>query len=78
MTYAHERRGCRAVEGGHAVAATFEIYEDQSGTWRWKLFASNKTQIAASGDALPTRSSAESAVKAVKRDAANATVTVAG
>ena len=55
------------------MAATFEIYEDQSGTWRWKLFAGNKTQIAASGDPHPTRSSAESAVKAVKRDAANAT-----
>ncbi len=78
MPYAQERRARRAAEGGHSVAATFEIYEDQSGTWRWKLFAGNKTQIAASGDPHPTRSSAESAVKAVKRDAANATVTVSG
>jgi hypothetical protein len=58
------------------VAATFEIYEDQSGTWRWKLFASNKTEIAASGEPHVTRSAAESSVKAVKRDAAGAGVSI--
>ncbi|MCA9825559.1 MAG: DUF1508 domain-containing protein [Dehalococcoidia bacterium] len=58
------------------VAATFEVYEDQSGTWRWKLFAGNKSEMAISSEAHATRAAAESSVKAVKRDASNAAVTV--
>lgn len=58
------------------MAAKFEVYEDQAGAWRWKLFAANKSIIATSDEPFETKSAAESCVKAVKRDATEAKVKV--
>ena len=55
------------------VAEKFEVYEDASGRFRWRLKAANG-EIVASGEAYSTRSGAKEGVAAVKRLAPAATV----
>jgi uncharacterized protein YegP (UPF0339 family) len=55
------------------MAAKFEVYEDKSGGWRWRLKAANG-EIVASGESYTSRSGATAGVDAVKRAAAEATI----
>lgn len=55
--------------------ATFEIYADTSGKYRWRLKANNGEKIASSGESFDSRSNARRAAEAVKANAPAATIT---
>ena len=63
-------RGRRA----QGAAATFEVYRDEGGEFRWRLRAQNSQVIATSGDGYKEKRSCLAAVESVKRDAAAAPV----
>ncbi len=54
--------------------ATFEVYEDSAGQWRWRLEHDNGNIIADSGEGYATRRKAEEGVESVKRNAPDAEV----
>jgi uncharacterized protein YegP (UPF0339 family) len=56
------------------MAARFELYQDSGGNWRWRLFAANNEQIAASGESFSSKSAAKNGAEAVKRVAASAPI----
>jgi len=58
--------------------AAFEVYEDASGGWRWRLRHRNGNILADSGEAYGGRSNAHDAIESVKRNAPNAAVETAG
>jgi len=49
--------------------ATFEVYKDKGGEFRWRLRAANSQIIATSGEGYKEKRSCLSAVESVKRDA---------
>ena len=55
--------------------ATFTIYKDNRGEYRWRLQANNNKITADSGEGYTTKSSCEHAIERVKREVASATVT---
>lgn len=50
------------------MAGKFEVYEDKSGKYRWRLKAGNG-EIVASGEAYETLAAAKAGVESVKRAA---------
>ena len=54
--------------------ATFEVYRDSAGEWRWRLVASNGNIIADSGEGYSSKQGAERGIESVKRTAADAEV----
>jgi uncharacterized protein YegP (UPF0339 family) len=54
--------------------ATFEVYRDSAGEWRWRLVASNGNIIADSGEGYSSKQGAERGIESVKRNAADAEV----
>jgi uncharacterized protein YegP (UPF0339 family) len=52
----------------------FEVYEDKSKEFRWRLKASNGQIVAASSHAYPTKGDCEKAIGAIKKSAPNAQV----
>lgn len=56
------------------MAATFEIHQDGSGAYRWRLRSSNGQITAVAGEAFASKSSAIRAAEAVKKAAATAEV----
>lgn len=55
------------------MAAKFEVYQDKSGEYRFRLKAGNG-EIVAVGESYPTKAGAHDGVDAVKRAAAEASV----
>jgi len=55
--------------------ASFELYEDNAGEYRWRLRHQNGNIIADSGEGYSSRSAAEDAVNSVKRNAPGAEAT---
>ncbi len=55
------------------MAAKFEVYEDRSGGFRFRLKAANG-EVVATGESYTTRAGARGGCDAVKRAAAAATV----
>lgn len=55
------------------MAAKFEVYEDRSGGFRFRLKAANG-EVVATGESYTTRSGAHDGCDAVKRAAAAATI----
>lgn len=55
------------------MAGKFEVYEDKSGKFRWRLKAGNG-EIVASGEAYPNKKAAIAGTEAVQRAAAGAAV----
>lgn len=55
----------------------FEIYQDDSGEWRWRLKASNG-EVIASGEGYKTRHGAERGTEALRRAAKLAKVVQLG
>ncbi|MEF8790051.1 MAG: HVO_2922 family protein, partial [Haloarculaceae archaeon] len=49
--------------------ATFEVYRDSAGEWRWRLVASNGNIIADSGEGYSSKQGAERGIESVKRNA---------
>jgi uncharacterized protein YegP (UPF0339 family) len=72
-----ERPGMRsamAAEGEKKPAATFEVYKDKSGQFRWRLRMQNSKVIASSGEGYKEKDSALKAIESVKRVVADAPV----
>ena len=55
--------------------ASFELYEDAAGEYRWRLRHRNGNIVADSGEGYSSRSAAEDAVNGVKRNALTAEAT---
>ncbi|WP_440989242.1 YegP family protein [Haloarchaeobius baliensis] len=56
------------------MVATFELYEDRAGQYRWRLVASNGEIIADGGEGYTTRASARDAIGRVREHAPDAAV----
>ena len=54
--------------------ATFEVYEDRAGQWRWRLIHDNGNIIADSGEGYATRQKCEQGLESVKQNAPDAGV----
>ena len=54
------------------MSATFELYEDKGGEYRWRLRYRNGNIIADSGEGYASRSNAVEAVTGVKENAPSA------
>ena len=63
-----------AAEGEKKAAATFEVYKDKSGQFRWRLRMQNTKVIAASGEGYKEKESCLKAIESLKRVAADAPV----
>jgi uncharacterized protein YegP (UPF0339 family) len=55
--------------------AAFEVYEDNSGTWRWRLRHRNGRVMAGCGEGFDGREEAETAITSVRRNVESADVT---
>ncbi len=54
--------------------ATFELYEDREGKWRWRLRHDNGNILADSGEGYASKQKAEQGLESVKRNAPGADV----
>jgi hypothetical protein len=63
-----------AAEKPKAAAATFEVYQDKGGEYRWRLRALNSQILATAPDGYKEKRSCLAAIESVKRDAATAPV----
>lgn len=54
--------------------ATFEMYEDQVGKWRWRLVHDNGNIIADSGEGYASQQKCEQGLESVKENASKANV----
>ena len=54
--------------------ATFEVYEDRAGEWRWRLVHDNGNIIADSGEGYASRQKCEQGLESVRRNAPDADV----
>ncbi len=54
--------------------ATFELYEDRAGKWRWRLVHDNGNIIADSGQGYSSKRRARGGIESVKTNAPGATV----
>ena len=57
-----------------AAPATFEVYKDKGGEFRWRLRTQNAKLIASSGEGYADKRSCTAAIESVKRDAPKAPV----
>lgn len=51
------------------MAATFELYIDKAGEYRWRLRHQNGQIIADSGEGYTTKANAENGIQSVKENA---------
>lgn len=56
------------------MPATFELYEDRKGEWRWRLRHDNGRVIADSGEGYGSKEKAIQGIETVKRNAAEAPI----
>jgi hypothetical protein len=56
------------------MSATFELFEDKAGQWRWHLRHANGNIIADSGEGYATKQKAKQGIESVKRNAPEAAV----
>ncbi len=54
--------------------ATFEVYEDREGKWRWRLVHDNGNIIADGGEGYASRQKCEQGLRSVKANAAAAEI----
>jgi uncharacterized protein YegP (UPF0339 family) len=54
--------------------ATFEVYEDRAGKWRWRLVHDNGNIIADGGEGYASRQKCEQGIASVKGNAPDADV----
>jgi uncharacterized protein YegP (UPF0339 family) len=57
-----------------SAPATFEVYKDKGGDFRWRLRAKNSNIIATSGQGYSEKRSAMDAIESLKRDVPKAPV----
>jgi hypothetical protein len=63
-----------ADEKPHAAAASFEMYKDRAGEFRWRLRSQNKQILATSGESYKAKRDCLHSIESVKRAAAEAPV----
>ena len=51
------------------MAATFELYQDEAGEWRWRLRHENGNIIADSGEGYTAKAGAVNGIESVKENA---------
>ena len=56
------------------MAATFELYEDRAGEFRWRLRHQNGNIIADSGEGYSSKASAVNGIESVKENAPSAPI----
>ncbi len=56
------------------MAASFEVYVDKAGEYRWRMKSGNGQNIA-SGEGYKDKAGAMNCIEGIKRDAADAKVT---
>lgn len=56
------------------MGATFELYEDAGGQWRWRLVHDNGNIIADSGEGYASRQKAKQGIQSVKDNAPTASI----
>ncbi len=56
------------------MAATFELYKDKAGEYRWRLRHENGNIIADSGQGYSAKESAKNGIESVKENAPDAPV----
>ena len=54
--------------------ATFEVFQDSAGEWRWRLVATNGNIIADSGEGYESKQGATRGIESVKRSAPEAEI----
>ena len=54
--------------------ATFEVFQDKRGEWRWRLVATNGNIIADSGEGYTSKQGVERGIESVKRSVPEADV----
>lgn len=54
--------------------ATFEVYTDDEGQWRWRLVHDNGNILADSGEGYASRQKCEQGLQSVKKNAPDAEV----
>jgi hypothetical protein len=54
--------------------ATFELYEDQEGSYRWRLVHDNGNIIADSGEGYATKQKARQGIESVRTNAGDAEI----
>ena len=59
-----------------AVDMKFELYEDKTGQWRWRLVAKNGRTVADGGEGYHSQGNARRAVKAFRHCVTSATIVV--
>jgi uncharacterized protein YegP (UPF0339 family) len=65
----------RAADDSQAKSsATFEVYKDKAGEFRWRLKAGNGQNIASSGEGYAEKRSCLAGIESVKRNAPNAKI----
>ncbi|MFB6304415.1 MAG: HVO_2922 family protein [Haloferacaceae archaeon] len=57
------------LDVGHA---TFEVYEDNAGEWRWRLRHRNGNILADSGEGYDSRTAAHDTIESIQRNAPDA------
>jgi len=56
------------------MAATFKLYKDRAGEYRWRLVHENGNIIADSGQGYTTKANAENGINSVKENAPSAPI----
>lgn len=56
--------------------ATFEVFEDKAGKWRWRLIHDNGNIVADSGEGYASRQKCEQGLQSVKDNAPGADVRI--
>src|SRR6059058_3820336 len=65
----------RAADDSQAKSsATFEVYKDKAGEFRWRLKAGNGQNIASSGEGYAEKRGCLNGIESVKRNAPNAKI----
>ena len=54
------------------MAATFELYQDRAGEYRWRLRHQNGNIIADSGEGYSSKANAENGIRSVQENAPTA------
>ena len=74
LTPARPARAADAPSDKKPAAATFEVYKDKAGEYRWRLRMQNTKVIATSGEGYKEKESCLKAIESVKRAAVDAPV----
>ena len=67
-------RAAAAAETDKKSGATFEMYKDKAGDYRWRLRTTNSQVIATSGQGYASKRACEEGIESVKKNAPDATV----